>query len=134
MFSSLCIWASAADADATVGCLSDQLSAEFAELVSVDDLTEGSPTAQLIIQLPIRYSELELQVIHLQRHEGGRRSLWVGLYFQELEENRSWTSVEIARPDLGNFRFYAQYLSDAGGERECTYEFPFTVSPSKPER
>lgn len=113
-----------------VGCVSEQLASEFSEMVSVSDVTKDSVTAQLIIQLPLRYSSLQLEFVHLRRFQAGKRTLWIGLSFQKLNENRSWSSVEIARADLTEYKFFAQYRSEFAGKEECTYEFPISLDNS----
>lgn len=116
--------ATTATADVEIGCVSEPLFAEFSEMVSITDITESSVTAQLIIQLPLRYSNLVLDGVHLRRFEEGKRTLWTELSFQELKEGTSWTSVEIARADLTDYKFYAQYRSEIAGQKKCSYEFP----------
>ena len=128
-FKAKCIFAillstTTATADVEIGCVSDQLLAEFSEMSSISDFTESSVTAQLIIQLPLRFSNLVLEFIHLRRFEGGNRTLWTGVPFQELNESKSWSSVEIVRTDLTDYKFFAQYRSDIAGQKTCVYEFP----------
>lgn len=115
-----------ATADVEIGCVSKQLLAEFSEMSSITDLTESSVTAQLIIQLPLRFSNLVLEFIHLRRFERGNRTLWTGVSFQEQNESKSWSSVEINRTDLTDYKFFAQYRSDIAGQKICVYEFPIT--------
>ena len=122
--------ATTATADVEIGCVSEQLLAEFSEMVSITDITESSATAQLIMQLPLRYSDLVLDFIHLRRFEEGKRTLWTGVSFQELNEGKSWSSVEIVRTDLTDYKFYAQYRSEIAGQKKCFYEFPIVWETS----
>ena len=117
-----------ADADVEISCLPDQFPHQLSEVVSVTDLTDGGRSTQLIIQLPIRFSNLELELIHLRRFEEGKRTLWVGLSFEELEEGKSWTSIEVARADLGQYQIFAQYRVIDKDEDGCaSFEIPFGI-------
>lgn len=116
-------------ADVEISCSEDEWPAQLNRAVSVDDLATGSSSAQIVIQLPIRGSSLELEYVHLRRFDGGRRTLWIGLSFEELNENRSWTSIEITRTDLERYRLVAQYRVLGKSAKGCaSYEFPIDLS------
>lgn len=118
-------------ADVEISCSEDHWPAELKMGASVEDLTIGSGSAQIVVQLPIRGPNLELEDIHLRRFEGGRRTLWIGLSFEELEENKSWTSIEIARTDIERYELVAQYRVVGKRSHGCaSYEFPIDLAAS----
>ena len=120
-------WAPSATGDATIGCVSETLSTELTEMTSVTDITESSASAHLIIELPVRFSNLVLEYIHLRRSKNGIRVLWVGLPFEELNKNKSWSTVEISRSDLNEYELSAQYHSEKAAQDDCFYEFPVAL-------
>lgn len=116
-------------ADVEISCSEDRWPAQLEKDVSVEDLTIGSGSAQIIIQLPIRAPNLELEYIHLRRFDGRRRTLWIGLSFEELEENRSWTSIEIARTEIERYQLTAHYRAVGKRVHGCaSYEFPIDLA------
>lgn len=122
---------SSSTADVVIGCVSEKLSSEFSAMVSVSDLTESSASAHLIIELPVRFSNLELEYIHLRRLRKGKRVLWVGIPFDELNENRSWSTVEILRSELKEYHLFAQYHTNKTARDDCSYEFPIVWEQKK---
>ncbi len=103
-------------------------------MVSIEDLEPGSGTAQIILQLPIRSPGLELDYIHLIRHDSGRRTLWTGLGFKEINENRSWTTIEVLRSELHQYKIVAQYRNLDPEDDVCAaYELTVDHSALLPE-
>lgn len=113
-----------ASADVEISCFSETWPAHLQEEVSVWDLTPARNVAQIVVQLPIRTAELELEGIQLRRFDHSIRTLWIGLSFKELDRNRARTSIEVRRSDLDKYKIVAFYRNVAPVKEGCaSYEW-----------